>query len=159
MRLVPPWSNQNVVLYHGTDLRSAENILEHGADVHYQLGYRRHYWDFGKGFYCTTLMSQALEWARSTAALRGGTAAVLRFSIPRNQLARLDTLAFTLGTTDAFDYWNFVQFCRFGGQAHGRVIVGFPEAYDVVYGPVAQNWETLRQKPESDQVSFHTTAA
>lgn len=31
--------------------------------------------------------------------------------------------------------------------------------YDIVYGPVAQNGASLKQKTDADQISFHTTAA
>ena len=155
MILVPPWSNQNLSLHHGTDLPSARNILEKGVDVQQGKFYR----DFGQGFYCTTLVTQAREWSIIKAQRLKGVPAVVQFSLPREELSKVSSLVFVLGNPSAFDFWNFVQFCRAGGQAHARHFSGLAQPYDVVYGPVAQNWESLKQKPDADQISFHTTAA
>ncbi len=155
MRLVPPWSNGELLLFHGTTLQAAHDILANGVDV--QRGKTDR--DFGQGFYCTSVQSQATEWAAIKSSRTAGQPAVVSFSIRRDLLASLQSLVFVLGTAQALDFWRFVQFCRNGGTGHGRNLPGQGQQYDLVYGPISLDWQSLRQKPDTDQISFHTTAA
>ena len=148
----PPWSNQPLVLFHGTTLSSAHNIETHGIDV--KLG--KPDCDFGKGFYCTTSEQQAREWSRIKAARSAQTPAVVSLSVPRSALANLRSLVFVRGDHHATDFWSFVHHCRklgWPGEAEHT------SRYDVTYGPVAIAWLQLKIKPDSDQIGFHTARA
>ncbi len=150
-----PWSNQDIVLYHGTTRSSAAAILGR-----IDLTHSRPASDFGPGFYTTTNLIQAREWAaQTTRRQHSGSSAIVRFTIPRDGLATLDTLWFVLGSKDADDYWSFVSHCRrnlgwSGSFGHGRTMnAGW---YDVVVGPVARAWRQRVSYSRYDQVSFHT---
>jgi len=150
----PPWTNQPIVLYHGTIRRFAESIVRDGVDVTHG-GLRR---DFGKGFYTTTLLSQAREWAIEIGLDRGEPYAVVQLTLDRIALGSLRTLAFVRGELDAVDYWSFVAHCRMGKR---RAPV-LNKDYDVVYGPVAKFWGGPRKSVvhrDYDQISFHGDAA
>lgn len=154
----PIWTNQELVLFHGTSLNAASSIVNSGID----LTHCRPGGDFGRGFYATTLERQARQWARKKQRQRSilrpeEQAAVVEIRIPRNQLALLDFLAFVGGSDQALDYWSFGHWCRKGGFDHNRpsdqaVHAGF---YDCVIGPVAGDWEQNLTIP-GDQISFHT---
>jgi len=150
----PPWTNQSLVLFHGTLSVHVPSIL---AGVSVATG--RPYTDFGRGFYTTTVKRQADAWAWQLAQRRPGTVpAVIRFTVDRDQLAGLDGMWFVRGSYDADDYWGLVFHCRTtgGDHARGRVNGGW---YDVVVGPVAASWRQRATLFDADQISFHTTAA
>src|SRR5262245_15421225 len=149
----PPiaWTNQDLVLYHGTIDTFASTIVT--GPVISSLG--RPNTDFGPGFYTTTLLVQAHMWAAQIAVTRPGTApAVIELTVSRNALAQLAVLAFVRGDFAAEDYWSFVHYCRMGATDHGR-----PGFYDLVYGPVAAFWNQRMTIAGADQISFHTLAA
>jgi hypothetical protein len=151
----PPWTNQDVRLYHGTTDQHAAAILS--GPVKCSLG--RPYRDFGPGFYTTTLLTQAHTWAAEVAlTIPGATPAVIELTVAREDLAQLDTLAFVRGDFSADDFWSFVHYCRVGATDHGRGGTRGPY-YDVVYGPVAAFWNQRSTISGADQISFHTPAA
>jgi hypothetical protein len=149
----PSWSNQDIVLYHGTVDVFAPAIL---TQISVSMG--RSSTDFGPGFYATTLLRQAHTWAAQLASSKPGTApAVIEVTVSRNRMAGLETLAFVRCDFDADDYWSFVHYCRKGAVDHGR-----PDPhrfYDLVYGPVAAFWKQRMSVSDADQLSFHTTAS
>jgi len=151
----PVWSNQDIVLYHGTLAAYAPAIL---TKVRVALGRREK--DFGPGFYMTTILHQAHAWAlrRVAQQLRGDAfPAVIQIIVSREALARLQTLAFIRGDSDADDYWSFVHYCRYGALDHRRPS---PQTYyDVVYGPVSKFWRQSMIFADKDHISFHTPAA
>jgi uncharacterized protein DUF3990 len=148
----PIWTNQDIVLFHGTIDSFAPNILK-AVDVTKGKPDK----DFGVGFYTTTILAQALKWAAQIAATKSGsTAAVIQFSVSREELARLQVLAFVNGDDRADDYWSFVHHCRRGATDHGRPNAGY---YDAVYGPVSAFWNQSVFMPNADQISFHTKTA
>lgn len=132
-----PWTNQPLVLYHGTADLYVSAILS-GVDV--TRG--RSGIDFGRGFYTTTSPDAAWRWATDLATFpwlraRGAAPAIVRFEVSREALSELDVLAFVRGDTGAEDFWSFVWHCRSTGGPHERPInAGW---YDVVYGPIAAN--------------------
>lgn len=147
------WRNHPLLLYHGTIDSDVPAIL---ARVAVGRGQPRR--DFGRGFYTTTLERQAWAWARERAARRsGGRAepAVVRFRVPRDVLAQLETLYFVRGDFDAADYWAFVEHCRQDRGAHR------PDGswYDVVAGPVTLYWDERILIAGADQISLHTERA
>lgn len=149
----PPWSNQDIILYHGTVDEFAAAIL---SRVRVRLG--KPATDFGPGFYTTTVYQQAHTWAVQIAASKPGRLpAVIQIIVPRQELAKLKSLVFVRGDFHADDYWSFVHYCRGGAANHGlpRPV----RYYDLVYGPVAPLWNQRMIIANSDQVSFHTTRA
>lgn len=150
----PPWTNQRLVLYHGTTAAAAAEIFRSGVRV----ARGRNDCDFGRGFYATTLREQANHWAwRLASRTRGAVPAVVQFEVDRNELSRLDTLSFVRGDRDATDFWSFVVHCRSQGTDHAREEP--KKRYDVVIGPVAAFWDQYVTMQGSDQVSFHTPEA
>jgi hypothetical protein len=156
---MPAWNNPPLTVYHGTDDvslgrgRLTQGMVLRGFRVN--LALCRPLTDFGQGFYTTTSLHQAREWAnarvrRVLAPTQVHTAVVLRFSLDRNLLAGLEALAFVRPITD---FWNLVQDCRYGFPPHQRS--GSNPAYDVVYGPVTI-WPSRLLIQDCDQISFHT---
>lgn len=116
--------------------------------------------DFGQGFYSTTNVHQAQQWANRRYQVRRrhgvASAAVVRFDIDQEAIASLDHLAFVRqDLAPNSDYWQLVAHCRRGND-HGRV--GARQFYDVVYGPVSMYPQFL-VITDADQISFHTDSA
>jgi len=116
--------------------------------------------DFGQGFYATTWIHQAKNWAnkraRALAAKRRGvpTAVVLRFDVSRDKQAELEALVFT---NEKCGFFPCVKYCRSGFRPHARLNAHQTE-YDNVYGPVSR-WPQRLIMKDCDQVSFHTVKA
>ena len=114
--------------------------------------------DFGDGFYCTNVETQAFRWAT-----RFGAGYVNYYEFNRD--AGLHTLSFAAMTEDWLD---FIAFCRNGG-AHEYDIVEGPMANDEVYNYIADFlsgaitraafWELVRFRYPTHQLSFHTEMA
>ena len=74
--------------------------------------------DFGQGFYTTTWLSQAQEWAEQKAATVGKQPAVVKLTLDRLALRSLKSLAFVRGSLDAEDltpnasYGGYSGVCR-----------------------------------------------
>lgn len=158
---MPRWLNQPLTLYHGTDSGSLPSWpVAVGSTLTFSVNLSRcrRLTDFGRGFYTTTNQHQARQWANTrvlrTPMLLGVKAVVLAFSIDRDVLSSLDTLAFVRSTTD---YWDLVTDCRYGFNPHARAKVGHL-AYDIVYGPVTI-WPQSLVIADCDQISFHTSKA
>ncbi len=151
----PIWTNQDIVLYHGTVDTFASAIVN-GPIL---TSFGRTHTDFGPGFYTATLLRQAHTWAAQIAASKSGTqAAVVELEISRNDLATLQTLAFVRGDFYANDFWSLIHYCRNGATGHGRP-AHLPSYYDLVYGPVAAFWNQRMSIADADQLSFHTAPA
>jgi hypothetical protein len=149
----PPWTNQPLVLYHGTVDTHVPAILA-GID----LSQGRQNTDFGRGFYTTTIERQAIDRARQLSSFQlDAHPAVIRFDVDCDDLDGLSCLWFVRGARDADDFWQFVWHCRGAGDGHGRA--AGDGWYDVVAGPVTAAWRRRRIMPNSDQVSFHTETA
>jgi hypothetical protein len=84
------WKNDPLKPYHGTDSLAAGMILRDGVDL--RLG--KPLTDFGAGFYTTTSLDQAMNWANTrTRHPRAGpnpasVPAVVSFAAARDRLAR-----------------------------------------------------------------------
>ncbi len=150
-----PWRNQNLILFHGTILRSADRMRASAIE----LRRGRFATDFGQGFYTTTVKLQAERWARRVAEDRNNRfPAVLQISLKLEDIANLDVLSFVNGHPEAGHLWSLVQHCRAKMPGHGRGFDG-KGFYDVVFGPVTSNWKLRRSFLFYDQVSFHTKDA
>jgi hypothetical protein len=156
------WKNGPVALYHGTDDLSASLIQPPSPPLKHSVNLSKcnPLTDFGQGFYTTTNLLQARNWAnnryRRTLATsrRANRAVVLRFDVDRDLLAALNTLCFVTEGTSR-DYWDFITHCR---NAVGKHLFQRTKDYDVVFGPVSLWPQTLVIK-DCDQISFHTTPA
>jgi Protein of unknown function (DUF3990) len=155
------WQNGNLSVYHGCDNLSADDILKNGVD----LRKGKPLADFGKGFYTTTNLHQAKNWANARIRRLGQSspqllATVIHFRLNRNLLAERYLLCFvTEGSGVSSDYWEFVRFCRTIGGSHQLSIKGRRvRNYDLVFGLVSIWPQTLVIK-DCDQISFHTDAA
>jgi hypothetical protein len=141
-----PWMNGPVVVYHGTDNLSATRIRSSGI----LPAYFKSATDFGAGFYVTTVLHQAKQWANQKCRRTSGTqnAEVLEYQLPRNTIETLRHLSFI---TDSGDYYDFVAYCRGAAPNHGPVPRA--AAYDVVYGLVSL-WPQLLVLANCDQILF-----
>ncbi len=153
------WQNGPVALYHGTDDLSAAIIASPSFPMNHSvnLGRSNALTDFGRGFYVTTSLHQARNWANNRYRRALATpspanhAVVLRFDVARDVLATLNVLCFvTEGSSQ--DYWDFITHCR---NAMGSHMFQGSRDYDVVFGPVSLWPQTLVIK-DCDQISFHT---
>ena len=153
------WANDDLLLYHGTDDGSARKIISVGID----LSLCNPLTDFGRGFYTTTNLEQAKNWAvlkakKIRARNPNAIGTVIELRVSRTWLGSLESLAFVRDAAET-GFADFVRFCRLGGEPHR---IG--SNYEVVYGPVAQ-WQgitdpgmTLLVIKDCDQVSFHNGA-
>lgn len=156
-----------MVLWHGTVSAAANDIEANGIN----LGAGRPNLDFGRGFYTTTRRRQAEDWARTKWSFlsRDERAAappvLLRFQVPLDLLAPLDSLMFVRGDPRHDSFWSLICHCRSSTAAlprthlhPGRVAPN--DWYDVVCGPVAASWPPDERLaiPGFDQFSFHTVA-
>ena len=153
------WSNQPLRVYHGCDDLSASEIVPTGGGHAINLASGSPTTDFGQGFYTTTNVHQAEQWANRRYQMGQGrgarSAAVVEFTIDRHAMACLDDMAFVReGFAPGSDYWQLVANCR-GGNDHARA--GKSGYYDVVYGPVSLYPQFL-VIADADQISFHTPA-
>jgi len=113
---MPSWSNGKLTVYHGTDTLTlgAHGPFEIGGSLAgfvANLANCRPATDFGTGFYTTTSLHQAREWAnarirrlRRSKRLRASPVQprglVLRFDLDRNWLASQETLVFVREVSD-----------------------------------------------------------
>ena len=114
--------------------------------------------DFGAGFYCSIIESQAYRWAT-----RFGNGYVNYYEYSAD--AGLNALVFPQMTEEWLD---FIAFCRNGG-AHEHDIVEGPMANDEVYnyvedfmsGAISRTafWELVKFRYPTHQISFHTEKA
>ena len=143
---LPPWLNQPLQVFHGTDLASAQRILTEGID----LGRNRFTPDFGPGFHVTTLRDQAWEWA---VRRNLPSPSVVQFEMSRDALARARCLFLLDRSESAEDYWSFVSACRLGVHTHSASEHRY---YDVVAGPLARSVRKRFADPHRNQISVHT---
>lgn len=112
--------------------------------------------DFGNGFYCTMIETQAYRWAT-----RFGTGFINIYEY--NPDPMLHSLSFHQMTEEWLD---FIAFCRNGGT-HDYDIVEGPMANDEVYNYVADFlagvitrtafWELVKFRYPTHQICFHTS--
>jgi hypothetical protein len=151
-----PWQRRLLTVYHGTVGPYADDIRDNGI----QLARCSLESDFGRGFYTTRILGQAIEFANER--FRQMTkdharhpsvypdpqhAAVLEFSIVLDALGSLETLAFVQPTDDWLD---FIGYCRIPGGSTHKANGNY---YDAVYGPVWRSGADAH--PSWEQLSFH----
>jgi Protein of unknown function (DUF3990) len=158
------WTNQDIVLYHGT-------IDTHARSIRKRIDVKRGSptTDFGRGFYTTTSRMQARSWAWQLsvdynasipAGMTQARPVLIRFQVSRDSLAKFQSLSFVRGDFHARDYWSLVHSCRLGASGHGRPIPPNRSSwYDIVVGPMLAVWRTRLVIANCDQYSFHTSRA
>ena len=133
-------------LYHGTAARHAETIRRDGID----LTYGRPDSDFGKGFYVTRDLDQAVEWMKHQT--RGEPGSVLHYQVPADELHSLNGRSFP-GADTAWQ--DLVRGMR--SQSDPM------HPYDWVEGPLLLNpQDFVAGKPPvtgGHQISVHTPDA
>jgi len=110
-------------LYHGTWGAAAQSIVSQGINL--SLGNPET--DFGRGFYVTTLRTQAEEWAR-----RNTDPAVVHFRILRSNLTPGSLCGLVFPSAD-MEFITLVKWMRTVQPAMGGV------GYDFVEGPLLLN--------------------
>lgn len=156
---MPNWTNQPLSVFHGTDSLSAQMVAapSGGKDHSIRLDAGRGKLDFGRGFYVTTVLQQAKDWADrrmdSKKLPKGTKAAVIEFKIDRKILSGLDDLFFS-DPRGGGDFWNFVTYCR----NETPPMHGPHGTYSIVCGPVTL-WPQRQLMRDCDQISFHTENA
>ena len=156
------WKNSPLTVYHGTDsyALSGHNLvlLQQLSGFQVDLNKCSPLTDFGRGFYVTTSIFQARNWAndrvRKRQSTRNSLAVLLSFELDRNWLSGLESLSFLLPDSD---YWDIVSYSRRGNTPHNRNVVTpqSNEQYDVIYAPVSL-WPQNLIISNADQISFHS---
>lgn len=159
------WTNAPARVYHGTTLARANSIRTRATQLGtngIDLALGRGGADFGRGFYVTTVLHQAEQWANvkvtdtqpsiQFATTAADTAAVLVFEVERDLAGRCDHLTFVV---EDLEFHQFVLFNRLGNSAHAR---GGGDPYDMVYGPVAAYPQSITYS-DCDQICFLTDRA
>ena len=114
--------DENAVLFHGTDHRSARDILFRGIDL--RRGRQKRDFSSGSGFYLTDDSEKALNWAKNTTA----KPALLVFQVNRQE--HLDN-AKKLNLFENDQKWReIVSSFRSGRKT------AMTRAYDLIEGPV-----------------------
>ena len=157
-----------MLLYHGSNI-AIDNI---------DLSLCKPYKDFGRGFYLTTIESQAILMARRTSRLFSGMPTVTTFSFEEEALLN-NTLSVKIFESPTFDWAIFVlnnrnhNFMDFANENNNH-----DNKYDIVIGPVANDdislllrtytrgfiddnalLRDLVYRKVNDQYSFHTSKA
>jgi hypothetical protein len=154
-----PWNNGRLTLYHGTVGPHADNITRNGI----QIAMCNDKTDFGRGFYVTRILAQAIRFANqrytelnddylrlNRTGFNPERAAIVEVSIDYDALGRMDTLAFVQPTPD---WQEFVSHCRLPSFGHR----GVGNYYQVVYGPMSATVGGI--VPDGEQLSVHTDDA
>lgn len=149
-------------LYHASTLGEMNNILEMGIDPKYQSPSRR--LDFGRGFYTTSQITQAQEFAVVKQETRvGALGAILEFRLTDDFWTGLRGIEFRL--RGEANWAKFVMGYRTGEPAPSDPSV------DYIFGPVADNLRLMKTagelptpiKPRGrayyDQIAFHSEEA
>lgn len=156
-------------------------ILYHGSNIHIhsiELQKCRPYKDFGRGFYCTTIKSQAELMAKRVAAIYGGIPCITQIEL--DETVFNDTVLSVKKFEGATKEW--AMFVLNNRNKHFTQInsleCNHDNKYDIVIGPVANDdlallfrtfanklidldslVKGLKYKKLTDQYSFHTNKA
>lgn len=136
------WTNAPLVVYHGTDRISADNILL--TDISLALCNSKT--DFGPGFYVTSSLIEARFWADWRAHTTSDRAVVMAFDLNCDRVASVAEHLVFIRPDDSFH--DFVEYNRRGNLTHARA-----RSYDVVYGPVSKYPDRVHVT-DWDQICF-----
>ena len=144
-----PQDEHNVVLYHGTDHNSAKKILMRGIDLY--TGRQKRDFSCGKGFYLTSQMEHALNWAKSTTA----RPAILVFRVSSERLNNASKLSLNEDEVR----WREIVSCFRNAQQTAKMRKSLSQSYELIEGPMATatlndtsgEW-VFEPKPSSNQM-------
>ena len=122
-----PQDKQNVVLYHGTDHNSAKKILLRGINLY--TGRQKRDFSCGKGFYLTSQMEHALNWAKSTTV----RPAILIFQVSSERLNN----ASKLNLNEDEVKWREIVSCFRNAQQTAKMRKSLSQSYELIEGPMA----------------------
>lgn len=122
-----PDDQRYMLLFHGTDHQSADNILNRG--IYLPAGRQKRDFSSGKGFYVTSSLDQASKWARSTTS----KPAILIFQVERNDLRN----AKKLDLTNNLEEWRKTVHYFRSDEGPAYKAKEIRKAYDLIEGPVA----------------------
>ena len=153
----PLWDNPALRRYHGTTRKAAEEIAAGQISVEAGLNNK----DFGRGFYTTTVLAQAKEWARGTPVRKGKMErpAVACLEVSRIKLSELGFMGFVVADKASEDFWSFTRYCRRQPPHRRPGRTKAVTSHDVIFGPLVWSWQSRVIFPGRDQVSFHTKRA
>ena len=165
-----------MILYHGTDEKSARNIIKNGID----LSFCNEYTDFGKGFYTTNDMRLAESWGHQRGKIEGCRGAIVSFQV---EITSIKSSLSVLEFQNADSKWgqfvlnnrNNIKYAKYMAMNLHNHFASF----DVVIGPIADGsvsaaakylrekglpinqdiLDTITKKDYGVQYSFHTKAA
>ena len=130
LRKFEPYDEQMVVLFHGTDHKSACDIMS-GRGIHLGAGRKKRDFSSGAGFYLTKNLDEALSWAYSTTV----KPAVLVFRVELDFLNKASKL--NLNEGDGLTKWreivNFFRLDKGPGNLRSSL-----SAYDLIEGKSAR---------------------
>ena len=122
-----PQDEQNVVLYYGTDHNSAKKILMRGINLY--AGRLKRDFSSGKGFYLTSQMEHALNWAKRTTA----RPAILIFIVSSERLNN----ARKLNLNEDEVKWREIVSCFRNAQQTAKMRKSLSQSYELIEGPMA----------------------
>lgn len=108
---------KKIIVYHGTCYDFSEIDLDKSKDKR----------DFGRGFYTTTIQSQAEAWAKNIAM--------------RNNVTQGYVYIYEISLDESLNIKSFDGLCRewLDFVKLNRTLGGLPHDYDIVMGPVADD--------------------
>ena len=135
-----PQSEQNVVLFHGTDHLSAGDILVRGIDL--CAGRQKRDFSCGSGFYLTKNLDVALDWAKSTTA----KPAILAYQID----SRILDTSRRLNLFENIDRWREIVSSFRSGQKTVKTRKSLIASYGFIEGPIG----TVTTSGTSGELAF-----
>ena len=122
-----PQDDRNIALYHGTDHQSARQILIRG--IYLNAGRQKRDFSCGKGFYLTTEMEDAFNWAKQTTE----KPAILIFAVDRTNLSKTRKL----NLYENEEKWREIV-SSFKTATRTAVTRESVNQYDLIEGPMAR---------------------
>ena len=122
-----PQDDRNIALYHGTDHQSARQILIRG--IYLNAGRQKRDFSCGKGFYLTTEMEDAFNWAKQTTE----KPAILIFAVDRTDLSKTRKL----NLYENEEKWREIV-SSFKTATRTAVTRESVNQYDLIEGPMAR---------------------
>lgn len=143
-----------ITIFHGSGMTVAEP----------EIRVAKYSKDFGPGFYCTKIYTQAERWAtRHKSKVRKEVPTVNLYIYEPNK-----DLSYKIFDEMTEEWLDFITACR-GGQSHSYDIVEGPMADDTIWdyvdayirGEISRVafWELAKFKRPTHQISFHTEPA
>lgn len=154
---------------------SKKLTLYHGTNVDFDvidLSKSKNFRDFGRGFYLTTSLEQAEEWAYKThRRTKSGTKLVLKYTILHKDLESLykmdltgqESLWLTIVSANrnlgGIQHFGVTRDVVIGNVADGSDLLDTVDRYNNGIINASQAYKLLKPTKYTDQYSFHTQHA